>query len=197
MCLACYLNSWTRIIVFSRQMIQVNQNKITALINNLPSSRWWKVIGGCCAQGKQCRVIEWTFCVGFYLFDTNHILIVCLAWIFRFLREFSGNWKFCLNAVCRFHCSSSVCYCCSLVPGIWAVLTLWLPLSFLLQKAALWLLSNSLCSLPRFPHSLQHLCYVDASFSLSLSLSLSHTHTHMRAYVHAPVYTCINLLWRN
>jgi hypothetical protein len=45
------------------------------------------------------------------------------------------------------------------------------------------------------------LCYVDASFSLSLSLSLSlshtHTHTHMRAYVHAPVYTCINLLWRN
>ena len=63
------------------------------------------------------------------------------------------------------------------------MLTVRLPLSFLLQKAALWLLSNSLCYLPRFPHSIQHMCHVDAS----LSFTQTRARTGMHSLTHASI----------
>lgn len=87
-------------------------------------------------------------------------------WTFRFLFTYLNCLNFCWNAVCGFYCSSPVCHCCSLVPGLWFVLAAHLYLSLLLSKKDLWLLPNSLCSFSYISRTIQH--------NHNVPLSLSH-----------------------
>lgn len=82
-----------------------------------------------------------------------------VMWRFTNLVPFSCGLLF-SDAVGRLYCRSLIRHCRHLVHCVWTLLVPHLPLLLLLSQRALWLLPDSLCSLPDPPHPVHHCCNV-------------------------------------